>query len=365
MDGIRSSTGRAFSHRPRGWAPVLVSLVALLVPATASGVTEFAVPTPVEPAGRDHRRAGRSTVVHRGERPQDRPHHHGWSDHRIPDSEPSERPHEITAGPDGALWFTEFGANPPKIGRMTTAGAFTEFDSRWAAAPTGSPRDPTAPCGSPRTEPPRSAASRPEGDHHRVPAAGGFRPGDITPGPDGRLWFTESEANKIGAITMPATSPSTTFRRDRTLWNRRFRRPRCGSPSTGMDQIGRIPTVGPPGHPFRPDRCRALRDRIRSGRVAVVHRDGGRQDRPDDDQRLDHRVRHPDSRQRARGDRRRARRSDVVHRVRRQQHRADRGGGATFSPLPRPPYAGVDRRAKPKSKSMDRSAVSRRCAAWP
>ena len=29
----------------------------------------------------------------------------------------------------------------------------------------------------------------------------GFKPGDITPGPDGRLWFTESEAHKIGAVT--------------------------------------------------------------------------------------------------------------------------------------------------------------------
>jgi hypothetical protein len=39
----------------------------------------------------------------------------------VPGSEPSA----ITAGPDGALWFTEFLAN--KIGRITTSGAITEF----------------------------------------------------------------------------------------------------------------------------------------------------------------------------------------------------------------------------------------------
>ena len=58
-------------------------------------------------------------------------------------------PGGITAGPDGALWFTEFSGN--KIGRITTAGAITE---------------------------------------HAVPTAGSD-PEDITTGPDGALWFTE------------------------------------------------------------------------------------------------------------------------------------------------------------------------------
>ena len=34
-------------------------------------------------------------------------------------------PGGITAGPDGNLWFTEFGVG--KIGRITTAGTVTEF----------------------------------------------------------------------------------------------------------------------------------------------------------------------------------------------------------------------------------------------
>ena len=37
----------------------------------------------------------------------------------------NSNPIDITAGPDGALWFTEYGGN--KIGRITTSGNITEF----------------------------------------------------------------------------------------------------------------------------------------------------------------------------------------------------------------------------------------------
>ncbi|MGH9443328.1 MAG: virginiamycin B lyase family protein [Thermoanaerobaculia bacterium] len=66
---------------------------------------------------------------------------------------------DIASGPDGNLWFTESSAN--KIGRITPAGAFTEYPIPTAA----------------------SKAS------------------EITSGPDGNLWFTESNGNKIGKIT--------------------------------------------------------------------------------------------------------------------------------------------------------------------
>ena len=56
----------------------------------------------------------------------------------------------IAAGPDGSLWFTEQVAN--KIGRITTAGAITEFP-----IPT--------------------------------PFSGLY--GGLAAGPDGNLWFTE------------------------------------------------------------------------------------------------------------------------------------------------------------------------------
>ena len=71
---------------------------------------------------------------------------------------PQCAPNGITAGPDGALWFTEFGGS--KIGRITTSGVITEY--------------------------PLPANSSP------------FR---ITTGPDGALWFTEANAGSIGRIT--------------------------------------------------------------------------------------------------------------------------------------------------------------------
>ncbi len=38
---------------------------------------------------------------------------------------PAAQPWLITTGPDGNLWFTEYGRN--KIGRISTAGAITEY----------------------------------------------------------------------------------------------------------------------------------------------------------------------------------------------------------------------------------------------
>ena len=69
---------------------------------------------------------------------------------------------DITAGPDGNLWFTEgyaFGAQT-QIGRITPAGATTYYSI-----------------------PSRSSE------------------GGITAGPDGNLWFTEYRSSKIGKLT--------------------------------------------------------------------------------------------------------------------------------------------------------------------
>ena len=65
----------------------------------------------------------------------------------------------ITAGPDGALWIAQAVAN--SIGRITTDGQFTEITGLTAAA----------------------------------------RPEYISPGPANTLWFTEKDGNRIGRIT--------------------------------------------------------------------------------------------------------------------------------------------------------------------
>ena len=79
------------------------------------------------------------------------------TEHPIPTD--VSQPVSIVTGPDGALWFTEFGGN--NVGRVTTEGIFSEY-----AIPT--------------------ATSRPD---------------EIAAGPDGNLWFTETIANKIARIT--------------------------------------------------------------------------------------------------------------------------------------------------------------------
>ena len=74
---------------------------------------------------------------------------------------PDAQPHNITAGPDGNLWFTEPSAG--RIGRITPAGVITEFSA--GISPNASPRG-------------------------------------ITSGPDGNLWFTEVSGHRIGRITL-------------------------------------------------------------------------------------------------------------------------------------------------------------------
>ena len=118
-------------------------------------------------------------------------------------------PGDITTGPDGALWFTEGGAN--KIGRITIAGSFTEYT---IPAPFSSPQG-------------------------------------IAAGPDGALWFTEHIGNKIGRITMagaiteypiPTTQSGPvgiTAGPDGALWFTEF----VGE-FVGPGKIGRITTEG-------------------------------------------------------------------------------------------------------------------------
>jgi streptogramin lyase len=85
----------------------------------------------------------------------------------------SSGPDFITTGPDGALWFTEFGAN--QIGRITTAGAITEFQVPGTSTPP-------------------------------APAGAGSSPAGITTGPDGAIWFTEFYGNRIGRLATTVNS---------------------------------------------------------------------------------------------------------------------------------------------------------------
>ncbi len=114
-------------------------------------------------------------------------------------------PNGIIAGPDGALWFTEYGSN--KIARAVPGPTINEY-----SIPTISSQ-------------PIGIATGPDGalwfaesngnNIGRISIAGSFTkytiptassaPVDITPGPDGALWFVESTGNNIGRITTAGT----------------------------------------------------------------------------------------------------------------------------------------------------------------
>ena len=88
--------------------------------------------------------------------------------------------HSITSGPDGNLWIKE----PGKIARITTAGAIREF--------------------------PLSSSSHVDTMNWPATLYGSTLWGDITTGPDHALWFTDpplslSQNGKIGRITTTGT----------------------------------------------------------------------------------------------------------------------------------------------------------------
>ena len=160
-------------------------------------------------------------------------------------------PWGITAGPDGALWFTENGTN--KIGRITTAGAITN-DFPITTSNSG--------------------------------------PRFITAGPDGNLWFTEINGNKIGRITTAGvvtefTAPTTSSEPffiavgpDGNLWFTEYQGNKIGAITTaGLIADFPIPTAnsGPSGIAAGPD-----------GNT-VVYRVRHQQDRADHDGRGGHR----------------------------------------------------------------------------
>ena len=123
----------------------------------------------------------------------------------LPDQSKDAR--RITAGPDGALWFTE--GYPDAIGRITTSGTITEY---------------------PLPDPDSEAWG-------------------ITAGPDGALWFTSWSGGKIGRMTtggivteypLPryATVDSITTGPDGALWFTE------SNEAGGGGYVGRITTSG-------------------------------------------------------------------------------------------------------------------------
>ncbi|HZT11419.1 MAG TPA: hypothetical protein VFA29_01315 [Candidatus Baltobacteraceae bacterium] len=106
----------------------------------------------------------------------------------------------IAAGPDGALWFTDY--DDGIIGRMTTTGKLRTFNvpgvNGYPAAITAGPDGALW-----FTVPDQSTIDRIDTAGKITSFAKGITgdPDGITQGPDGALWFTEPSASKIGRMT--------------------------------------------------------------------------------------------------------------------------------------------------------------------
>ncbi len=112
-------------------------------------------------------------------------------------------PQGIAKGPDGNLWFSDYGSS--KVGKITTSGAITEY-----SLPSGSePRGPvTGPDGNVwfidyATSKIGKITTSGTITEYALPA--GSEPSGITAGPDGNLWFVNDGTSKVGKITTSGT----------------------------------------------------------------------------------------------------------------------------------------------------------------
>ena len=166
--------------------------VLLLVPATASAIDEFTAPG--NPTGITAGPDGALWFTEETDNKIGRMTTGGVVTNEIPIPTPTSLPAEITVGPDSKLWFTEFGAD--KIGRVDDLTTTVDF---------------TIPGLSDQPDGIVTAAGAlwftefGSNQIGRIDISGtvtdeystGAGPGDIVVGPDGGLWFTESTGNSI------------------------------------------------------------------------------------------------------------------------------------------------------------------------
>jgi virginiamycin B lyase len=173
---------------------------------------------------------------------------------------PNAGVYDIASGPDGNLWFTESVAN--KVARITPSGVVTEFP-----IPTSSSRPTEITAGADgnlwfaETNGNKIARLTPGGvmTEFTVPTPSS-RPYKITLGPDGNLWFTEAYASKVGRITpngvvteFVAPTPSYLFGLTAgpggTLWYTTYYTNTLVEPSTAGVVIAQIPLATPGADP--------------------------------------------------------------------------------------------------------------------
>jgi virginiamycin B lyase len=109
-------------------------------------------------------------------------------------------PEGITAGPDGAVWFTDAGNDA--IGRVTPSGHLTEFSVGKIELENGITTGPDGALWFTSFD--SIGRITTSGNVTLFADSGGSFPQIITTGPDGALWFTESNG-KLGRITTSGT----------------------------------------------------------------------------------------------------------------------------------------------------------------
>ncbi len=120
----------------------------------------------------------------------------------FPIKDKNVRPHALTAGSDGALWFIQAGPNGSRIGRMTTAGVVTKF-----ALPNGVNQPEDLTLGSDGNVWVVDSSHKdlvrvaPTGAMQQF-STGGAAPSRLISGPGGDLWFTVNGGpDRIGRMT--------------------------------------------------------------------------------------------------------------------------------------------------------------------
>lgn len=107
---------------------------------------------------------------------------------------------DITAGPDGALWITDY--YNEQIVRMTTQGAFTNFPLSNYTAPSSIASGPDRALWFTAQSAGNYSIGRITTSGHITMYAVPAQALDIASGPDGALWFTEPSNDRVGRISI-------------------------------------------------------------------------------------------------------------------------------------------------------------------
>ena len=112
-------------------------------------------------------------------------------------------PYGITAGPDGALWFTNQGKY--SIGRITTSETVTHYTGTSISNPGGITVGPDGALWFVNAGNSTIGRITTAGVVTNYTGTGISNPNDITVGPDGALWFVNAGNSTIGRITTAVT----------------------------------------------------------------------------------------------------------------------------------------------------------------